>query len=58
MLAQANVLPQMALRLVQGNWRKDVLRQLESRLGERTFVYFKYLYHKLFDLRARDFFDE
>ncbi len=39
------------------NWHKDVLRHLESRMEGRTFVYFEYVYHKLFDLRARDYCD-
>ncbi len=38
------------------NWHKDVLRQLESRIAGRTFVHFEYVYHKLFDLRARDYY--
>ncbi len=38
-------------------WRKDVPRNLESRLGDRLLLHFKYIFLKLFDYDARDFFE-
>jgi hypothetical protein len=37
-------------------WRKDVKRQLDSRMGHRVFLHFEYLFVKLFDCDARDYF--
>ncbi len=37
-------------------WRKDVKRQLDFRLGRRVFLRFEYLFVKLFDYDARDWF--
>jgi predicted transposase YdaD len=37
-------------------WRKDVIRQLESQFGARTFLHFEYVLIKLFDLNARDYY--
>ena len=37
-------------------WAKSVLRQLESRVDEQLFVYFRYIYCKLFDFNARSFY--
>ncbi len=38
-------------------WRKDVLHELESRLSSQLFIYFKYVFVKLFDFKARDYYD-
>jgi hypothetical protein len=37
-------------------WRKDVKRQLDFRMGGRVFLHFEYLFVKLFDYDARDYF--
>ena len=37
-------------------WRKDVKRQLDFRMGHRVFLHFEYLFVKLFDYDARDYF--
>jgi len=37
-------------------WRKDVPRKLEARLGDRLLLHFNYIFLKLFDYNARDFF--
>ncbi|MBW1835155.1 MAG: hypothetical protein JRI62_10635, partial [Deltaproteobacteria bacterium] len=39
------------------NWRKDVLRKLETRLNDRLFLYFEYVFFKLFDFNARDYYN-
>ena len=39
------------------NWRKDVLRKLETRLNDRLFLYFEYMFFKLFDFNARDYYN-
>ena len=38
-------------------WRKDVLRKLETRLNDRLFLHFEYLFFKLFDFNARDYYN-
>lgn len=38
-------------------WRTNVLRQLESRMGNKVFVHFEYKYCKLFDFNARDYYE-
>ena len=38
-------------------WQKDVLRKLESKINNRLFIYFEYVFIKLFDLNARDYYD-
>ena len=38
-------------------WRKDVLHELESRLSSQLFIYFKYVFVKLFAFKARDYYD-
>lgn len=38
-------------------WRKDVKRELNSRWGSRQFLHFEYVLVKLFDYKARDYYD-
>jgi predicted transposase YdaD len=38
-------------------WRKDVKRELNSRWGSRQFLHFEYVPVKLFDCKARDYYD-
>ena len=38
-------------------WRKDVLRKLETRLNDRLFLHFEYMFFKLFDFNARDYYN-
>ena len=37
-------------------WRKDVLRHLDSTFENRNFLHFEYVFVKLFDLAARDYY--
>ena len=37
-------------------WRKSIDRELKSAFGGRTFLHFEYVFVKLFDLNARDFY--
>ncbi|MDM8515116.1 hypothetical protein QUF76_02865 [Desulfobacterales bacterium HSG16] len=37
-------------------WRKDVMRRLETRFNDKVFLQFEYLFIKLFDLNARDYY--
>ena len=37
-------------------WKKDVLRRLDSRLGNRVFLHFEYQMIRLFDYSARDYY--
>jgi hypothetical protein len=37
-------------------WKKDADRKLNYSLGERQFLHFEYVFVKLFDLNARDYF--
>jgi len=39
------------------DWRKDVLRQLEAKFANRVFLHFEYVFVKLFDFNARDYFN-
>jgi hypothetical protein len=32
-------------------WRKDVLRKLETKLNDRLFLHFEYMFFKLFDFK-------
>jgi len=41
----------------RAHWRKDVARELHAAFGERVFLHFEYLFVRLFDFNARDFFD-
>ena len=38
-------------------WRKSVPRHLENRLNERLFLHFEYVFVKLFDFKARDYYN-
>ncbi len=38
-------------------WRKDVTLQLESEFAGRLFLHFEYVFVKLFDFSARDYYD-
>ena len=38
-------------------WRKDVIRKLEARLNNQLFLHFEYLFYKLFDLNAQDYYN-
>lgn len=38
-------------------WRKSVLHQLHTKFNDRTFLHFEYIFHKLFDLNARDYYN-
>ena len=37
-------------------WRKDVKREIDFRLGRRVLLHFEYLFVKLFNYGARDYF--
>ena len=39
------------------DWKKDVLKKIESSFNNEIFVYFKYVFFKLFDLRAIDYYE-
>ncbi len=36
-------------------WRKGVLQKLETKINNRLFLHFEYLFIKLFDFKARDY---
>ena len=38
-------------------WRKDVIRKLETKLNDRLFLHFEYMFFKLFDFNARDYYN-
>ncbi len=38
-------------------WRKDVARYLDAQLNDRVLLHFEYVFLKLYDLWARDYFD-
>ena len=38
-------------------WRKSVLRELHTQINDRLFLHFEYVFHKLFDLNARDYYN-
>ncbi|RLC08242.1 MAG: hypothetical protein DRI57_24395 [Deltaproteobacteria bacterium] len=38
-------------------WRKDVARHLETSLSDRLFLHFEYVFIKLFDFNARDYYN-
>ncbi|WP_080805100.1 hypothetical protein, partial [Desulfamplus magnetovallimortis] len=52
---EATVIPAV-LFTDRRKWRTSVLRRLESRMADQLFVYFEYIYCKLFDFNARDFY--
>jgi len=37
-------------------WRKDVVRKLQTKINDRLFLYFEYMFFKLFDFNARDYY--
>ena len=39
------------------NWRKDVVRKLQTKLNDRLFLHFEYVFFKLFDFNARDYYN-
>ena len=41
----------------RSRWRKDVQRQLSSQWGDRHFLHFEYIFVKLFDHNARDYYN-
>ena len=47
----------MVLFTKRVKWRKDVKRELNSRWGNRQFLHFAYVLVKLFDYKARDYYD-
>ena len=38
-------------------WRKPVMQQLHTQLNGRQFLHFEYVFHKLFDFKARDYYN-
>ena len=38
-------------------WRKDVIRKLETKLNDRLFLHFEYIFFKLFDFNACDYYN-
>ena len=38
-------------------WRKDILRSLETKFNERTYLHFEYVFFKLFDFEASDYYN-
>ena len=38
-------------------WRKDILRKLQTKLNDRLFLHFEYIFFKLFDFNARDYYN-
>ncbi len=38
-------------------WRKDILRNLETKLNDRLFLHFEYVFFKLFDFKACDYYN-
>jgi len=53
---QALVIPTV-LFTDRKKWRKDVVRKLETKLNDRLFLHFEYLFFKLFDFNARDYYN-
>jgi len=53
---QALVIPTV-LFTDRTNWRKDVIRKLETKLNNRLFLHFEYVFFKLFDFNARNYFN-
>ena len=53
---QALVIPTV-LFTDRTKWRKDVLRKLQTKLNDRLFLYFEYVFFKLFDFNARDYYN-
>jgi hypothetical protein len=38
-------------------WRKNVPEQLHTQFNDRLFLHFEYIFHKLFDMNARDYYN-
>ncbi len=53
---KASVIPAV-LFADRKKWRKSVLRQLETKLNDRLFLHFEYVFVKLFDFKARDYYN-
>ena len=53
---QALVIPTV-LFTDRTNWRKNVLRKLQTKLNDRLFLHFEYMFFKLFDFNARDYYN-
>jgi predicted transposase YdaD len=53
---QALVIPTV-LFTDRTNWRKDVVHKLETKLNDRLFLHFEYVFFKLFDFNARDYYN-
>lgn len=53
---EALVIP-AALFTDRTRWKKDVPKTLDHRFGNRSFLHFEYVFVRLFEARARDFFD-
>ena len=53
---QALVIPTV-LFTDRTNWRKDVLRRLQTKLNDRLLLHFEYMFFKLFDFNARDYYN-
>jgi len=41
----------------QKKWRKDVARELETKINNRVFLHFEYIFFKLFDFNACDYYN-
>jgi hypothetical protein len=52
----ATVIP-MVLFARRGKWRKDVMREMGSSLGDREYLHFEYQFIRLFDFNARDYYE-
>ena len=53
---KALVIP-MVLFTDRTHWRKDVIRKLHTQLNDRLFFHFEYMFFKLFDFNARDYYN-
>jgi len=53
---RATVIPTV-LFTRRGKWRKDVPREIGSRLGNRDYLHFEYQLVRLFDFNARDYYE-
>ena len=53
---QALVIP-IVLFTDRTKWRKDVLRKLETKFNDRLFLHFEYVFVKLFDFNACDYYN-
>jgi len=53
---QALVIPTV-LFTDRTRWHKDILRSLETKLNDRLFLHFEYVFFKLFDFKACDYYN-